>query len=393
MLGGVAAGLADYAGIDPIVVRVAFVVLTFLGGVGIFLYLLGWLMIPPASSLSSSRGIPTRALGWVRGRSTWVGVILLVVGSVLVADRLGVWHPTVFWGVTLLAVGIVLFREDRRPQQRSSADMPGSEPAGSGPSEPVVPVSGSEPATFTGTSEPPLPSTRSRTGVGWAPRWPFRTRQAAPSSPPRLPRERSPLGWLAMGVVLLAVGCAAALSEGGVIHLELAQVMALALALLGVGLLAGAWRGRARWLILPGILLIPLVLGASLIDVPISGGFGNRYVNPLSIAEIHGPYELSAGDLVIDLTSLSFGPAAVSIDATVAAGRISVVVPESVSIVVTAHAGAGRVALFGQADQGFRVDVARTSSIPGSLTNLILNLKTGIGEIVVYRAYRGGTIP
>lgn len=46
MLAGVASGLARYAGIDPLVVRIAFAVLTFLGGAGIPLYLACWLLIP-----------------------------------------------------------------------------------------------------------------------------------------------------------------------------------------------------------------------------------------------------------------------------------------------------------------------------------------------------------
>jgi len=186
------------------------------------------------------------------------------------------------------------------------------------------------------------------------------------------------------------VGAAAALDEWHAVHLELAQFLALSLAILGLGLLVGAWRGRARWLIVPGVLLIPLVLGASLIDVPIRGGFGNRYVDPLSVGDIHRTYSLAAGDLVIDLTSVSFGPGDVVIDATVAAGRLSVVAPEGISIVVRAHVGAGKVALFGQADQGIRVDVARASTTPGSAQNLILNLRTGIGEVIVYQVPGAG---
>jgi phage shock protein PspC (stress-responsive transcriptional regulator) len=46
MLAGVASGLAGYAGIDVLIVRIAFVVLTFLGGAGIPLYLACWLLIP-----------------------------------------------------------------------------------------------------------------------------------------------------------------------------------------------------------------------------------------------------------------------------------------------------------------------------------------------------------
>jgi len=46
LLGGVAAGLADYLDIDPVLVRIGFVVLAFLGGSGVLLYLAGWLLIP-----------------------------------------------------------------------------------------------------------------------------------------------------------------------------------------------------------------------------------------------------------------------------------------------------------------------------------------------------------
>ena len=46
MLGGVAAGLARYTGVDVTIVRIAFVVLTLIGGAGIPLYLAGLLLIP-----------------------------------------------------------------------------------------------------------------------------------------------------------------------------------------------------------------------------------------------------------------------------------------------------------------------------------------------------------
>lgn len=50
MLAGVASGLARYAGVDAVIVRIAFAVLTFLGGAGIPLYLACWLLIPAESS-------------------------------------------------------------------------------------------------------------------------------------------------------------------------------------------------------------------------------------------------------------------------------------------------------------------------------------------------------
>ena len=50
MLTGVAIGLAEYIGVDVVIVRVAFVVLTVVGGAGIPLYLAGLLLIPEEGS-------------------------------------------------------------------------------------------------------------------------------------------------------------------------------------------------------------------------------------------------------------------------------------------------------------------------------------------------------
>ena len=56
MLAGVAAGLARYFGVDPTIVRIAFVVLTLVGGGGIPLYLAGLLLIPEEGSDQSIAG-------------------------------------------------------------------------------------------------------------------------------------------------------------------------------------------------------------------------------------------------------------------------------------------------------------------------------------------------
>jgi phage shock protein PspC (stress-responsive transcriptional regulator) len=56
MLGGVAGGLARYFNVDAMIVRIAFVVLTFFGGTGIVIYLAGLLLIPDEGSDQSIAG-------------------------------------------------------------------------------------------------------------------------------------------------------------------------------------------------------------------------------------------------------------------------------------------------------------------------------------------------
>jgi phage shock protein PspC (stress-responsive transcriptional regulator) len=48
VIGGVAGGLAEYTGIDALLWRVALIALTFAGGSGVIIYLLLWLLMPPA---------------------------------------------------------------------------------------------------------------------------------------------------------------------------------------------------------------------------------------------------------------------------------------------------------------------------------------------------------
>ncbi|MFC5581289.1 PspC domain-containing protein [Rhodanobacter terrae] len=43
---GVCGGIAEYYGWDPTLVRVAWIVLTLLGGSGILIYLILWLVMP-----------------------------------------------------------------------------------------------------------------------------------------------------------------------------------------------------------------------------------------------------------------------------------------------------------------------------------------------------------
>ncbi len=46
VVAGVCAGLGDYFGIDKVIVRLIWVLLVVLGGIGLLAYLISWIMIP-----------------------------------------------------------------------------------------------------------------------------------------------------------------------------------------------------------------------------------------------------------------------------------------------------------------------------------------------------------
>lgn len=91
MVAGVAAGLARRWDIDPIVVRVAFIVLTFLGGLGASLYGLGWLFLPhPDGRIHAQQLLTGRLTAGLVGAllvtlAVTDGVAALIVTAVAVA--------------------------------------------------------------------------------------------------------------------------------------------------------------------------------------------------------------------------------------------------------------------------------------------------------------------
>lgn len=53
IVAGVASGLAEYLNIDPLFVRLAFLLLALANGLGILLYLVLWLLLPTPDSVAA----------------------------------------------------------------------------------------------------------------------------------------------------------------------------------------------------------------------------------------------------------------------------------------------------------------------------------------------------
>jgi signal transduction histidine kinase len=101
-IGGVAAGIARRFGVDVSLVRLAFVVATAAGGVGIAAYALGWLLIPAGDSAPSRVRIRTgRAAVEVA-----VGTAFLLLAVLLTFRALGIWFSdAIVWPLVLIAGG------------------------------------------------------------------------------------------------------------------------------------------------------------------------------------------------------------------------------------------------------------------------------------------------
>lgn len=97
VLTGVAAGIGENLGIAADLVRAAFFVLTFAGGIGVLLYLAAWaLSVEPHSA-------PDRSLR----REQQVAVGLVFLGGLLLLRGVGLWFgDRVVWTMALLAFGL-----------------------------------------------------------------------------------------------------------------------------------------------------------------------------------------------------------------------------------------------------------------------------------------------
>jgi phage shock protein C len=112
VIAGVAGGLGRYLGVDPVVVRIAFVILAIAGGSGILLYVLGWILIPEERE-GEAVGPPPRA---ERHFDVWVvvGIGLVGVGIVLLVDKLIPGFDEVIGPLILVAIGAAVLVQGMR---------------------------------------------------------------------------------------------------------------------------------------------------------------------------------------------------------------------------------------------------------------------------------------
>ncbi|MES1193017.1 MAG: PspC domain-containing protein, partial [Solirubrobacterales bacterium] len=137
VIAGVCAGAARWLGVDPLIVRIAVVILTVASGVGLPIYIAGWLLLPPADgSPAIAARLRARPGAWQIG----AGVGCLTLGGLLTIRELGVWwSDAIVWPFVLAAAGAAML------WRQTSARRAGPEPTRS-PRDGVQPIE-HEPAT------------------------------------------------------------------------------------------------------------------------------------------------------------------------------------------------------------------------------------------------------
>lgn len=355
-VGGVAAGIADYFAVDPLLVRLAFVVATFMGGFGLAAYGVAWLVIPAADAATYSG--PRRQIREFDGRM--VLAVVLLAGAAMV----GIIEPfdnTVFIPLVLLAGGIFLLWQ---------------QPPGE-----VVPNPG---------SVPPTPTTFAAPAAGLDDHTP--PPPVAPVPSPRPPRPPSVVSRFTLSAVLLVFAGGALWNQIADDTISVTALIATALAVTGLGIMVGAVRGRARGLIPLGLLLA-LALGVSAVAEPIiDDGIGERRYVVSDLDDLRPAYRLGIGELVVDLRSIELPPGSrTTVDVDLGIGDARLLVPDG-TIVVDADVDLGDLTVFGRNESGSgnRVIITDTSADdtggddepPGTL---VVEFDVTIGEGTVSR--------
>ena len=128
VIGGVAAGLGEYMNLDPVIIRVIFVLITIFNGLGIILYVILWIIVPeepieiyatgtqaenPADKSQTFKTKEDEILEALNKRSgngrLVIGIILIALGIIFLSGRFfPFFHFKDLFPVIFIIIGIIL---------------------------------------------------------------------------------------------------------------------------------------------------------------------------------------------------------------------------------------------------------------------------------------------
>lgn len=412
VIAGVCGGLGRHLDIDPVVFRILFTVLTFVGGIGLLAYAAAWLFVPAEGTGRSE------AHRLLTGSNPLLAVIVaigLALGALATISALtnGLDALWPLWMIAAAVLGVLVWRGDiklGRGSGEPGAQQPPTwwqQPVGEGPdgmrteSAPLGADPAGEPrdATPAGyaayAAGPTAPA-----GQSWVDLSNFgggagaEAAGTAGAEPVRRQRRRG-YGGLVFASLLAATGVFGVLDAAGLISLTWLSGGALVLVLLGGGMTLGGIFGKTTALVPIGLVVAVPLLVLAAADVPLHGTIGDENWTPASAAALRPSYEVGIGNGTLDLASVAPGAGhTASVEAQVGIGELDVVVPSNVTVQVHAHAGIGDIREdTPYADGTATGGVGRTEdfTIPAqgkSEGTLVLNLTTGIGDVNVEGAGR-----
>lgn len=187
-------------------------------------------------------------------------------------------------------------------------------------------------------------------------------------------------------LVILGVGAAAVLGVGAGLAAAFGGgvVVAAVVIAAGVALIAGAFLGGARWLIVPALLLALPVSVVAAADLELEGGVGEREYRPSSVLELRDEYRVGVGRLHVDMREVAFS-GRTELRARAGLGQIELTVPEDVCVQTVAEVGAGQIDLLDRSGDGIDVEVEDRRLPAFGAPLLVVDADVGMGHIAINR--------
>lgn len=111
MIAGVCGGIAEYSDIDPVWIRLGFILLLFANGIGFLIYIISWLIIPQDPSKKNTNTQAENIVNKiVKGDNNKIfGAIIIAIGIFLLLKNIFSWFSFRYvWPFGLIAIGFAL---------------------------------------------------------------------------------------------------------------------------------------------------------------------------------------------------------------------------------------------------------------------------------------------
>jgi phage shock protein PspC (stress-responsive transcriptional regulator) len=315
---GVCGGLGEYFGLDPVLFRVLFAVSAFFGGAGIVAYLLAWAVIPDATTTDAPLD---RFVREMRKRKVPIWLVAIVAALVAWGALFSWWAPGPFFLAVVAVVVLVIVLSRRVAPAKSAATDPAMAVAEPGAAEAAP--------------------------KGWVPETQAWIAESRARSRERR-RRAAPVRWAILGALVATMGVLAI--ADAVSGIVIPAYFWTAGGIVVLGLVVGLVLRRTPWTLT--VLLIPVIIGligfagsrASLHD-----GIGQKFWTPTSAGQLDSSYRLGVGQGVLNLSDVDLDQPR-TVDVTMGAGQLRVLVPSGLNVQVDAHVHAGTVELNGSDD-------------------------------------------
>ncbi len=367
VVAGVAAAVARTFDVPLWLVRLVLVITVPMGGLGFVAYLAGWLLIRDETKAEPHAVRLVEGIG----EAGWPGVVLAAIGVLAINSSINLIPGGALFGLVLVVIGGLMYM-GKAPFAIVAKNTSHSETKG-------TPTKGAK--ELASMTTPTATTLVTPSGGEAPPSAPIPPVPSAPR-PPKPPRPRSALGRITFAAMLIGVGTLALIERlAPDVDFVLRHYLSLLLAITGVGLVVGAWLGRARGLIVAGIVLLPMLMLSPLTEVDY-GRLTRTVETPTTLSEVRSTYAVDVGSLLVDLSAVDFKGDSIEIVASADLGEVIIVVPDDITVTGRAQTDIGEVSALGRTSSGFGSIQVRIDQT-GSNGSLDLTATVDVGRVLV----------